>query len=243
MTCGLAPSGSRVMTFPSSRTTRRSGWVAGPVEHAANSAASAKAMIASRILTVRTNRTWQIRVPVLRPGSRSSYDVRREYTKSEGDSVHLNRLMALVGVLIGIIGLFMKSLVTDAEGPAVETVDGVAKSIPTIWGGLDTWAQIVLVILIIVVIFLSLRPDMAKALNRNDSMIVSGIGVVLLVYAIIKWMDAGDKADGLVARLADGGLPTELFSINRGMGFIVLIIGTVLVTFAGAMGFVGKSDE
>ena len=162
----------------------------------------------------------------------------------EGETVHLNRLMALAGVVIGIIGLFMKALTTSAEGPAevVGAVDGFANSVPTLWGGLDAWAQVLLVILIIVVIFLSLRPAINKALNRTDSMIVSGVGVVLLVYAIIKWLDAGDKADLAGLRLVENGRPAELFDIGPGIGFIVLVVGTVLVTFAGAMGFVGKND-
>ena len=155
--------------------------------------------------------------------------------------------MALAGVIIGIIGLFMKSLTTSvADGVPAEVsggVDGFADIVPTIWGGLDTWAQWVLVIFIVVVVVLAVRPDMARALSRYDSMIVGGIGIVLLVYAIIKWMDAGDKAEEATAGLVGGGIPAELFSIDRGVGFLILIVGTVLVTFAGAMGFVGKSDE
>jgi len=161
--------------------------------------------------------------------------------------VHFRRLMALAGVIIGIIGLFMKSLTTSvADGVPAEVsggVDGFADIVPTIWGGLDTWAQWVLVIFIVVVVVLAVRPDMARALSRYDSMIVGGIGIVLLVYAIIKWMDAGDKAEEATAGLVGGGIPAELFSIDRGVGFLILIVGTVLVTFAGAMGFVGKSDE
>lgn len=161
--------------------------------------------------------------------------------------MHFRRLMALAGVIIGIIGLFMKSLTTSvADGVPAEVsggVDGFADIVPTIWGGLDTWAQWVLVIFIVVVVVLAVRPDMARALSRYDSMIVGGIGIVLLVYAIIKWMDAGDKAEEATAGLVGGGIPAELFSIDRGVGFLILIVGTVLVTFAGAMGFVGKSDE
>ena len=160
--------------------------------------------------------------------------------------MHRNRLMALAGVIIGIIGLFMKSLTTStADGVPAEVAGGVsgfADIVPTIWGGLDTWAQWVLVILIIVVVVLAVRPDMAQPLSRNDSSIVGAIGLVLLVYAIIKWMDASDKADLASAGLVDGGIPAELFSIGPGIGFIVLIIGTVLVTFAGAMGFINKDE-
>lgn len=160
--------------------------------------------------------------------------------------MHLSRLMALAGVIIGIIGLFMKALTTSvADGAPAEVVGGVdnaASQFPTIWGGLDTWAQWVLVIFIIVVVVLAVRPVVAAALNRTDSMIVGGIGLVLLVYAVIKWMEANDEADEVAAQLVGGGIPDALFSVGPGLGFLVLIIGTVLVTFAGATGFIGKSE-
>jgi membrane protease YdiL (CAAX protease family) len=163
--------------------------------------------------------------------------------------VHRNRLIALAGVIIGVIGLFIKSLNTDGEG-LLETLNAAnpdfPDGIPTIWGGLDTWAQVVLVILIIVVVVIAVRPDIARGLDRNSSMIVAGIGVALLAYAVIKWMDAGDKADNLQAafgQAAEGGAIPAAFEVSRSVGFLVLIVGTVLVLFAGAMGFMGDVEE
>jgi hypothetical protein len=179
----------------------------------------------------------------------TSYDGAWEYDNRRETEVHRNRLIALAGVIIGIIGLFMKSLITDGES-AMPTLNGInpdfADGIPTIWGGLDTWAQVVLVILIIVVVVICVRPDIASGFDRNSAMIVAAIGVALLAYAIIKWMEAGDKADELVAgfaAMAEAGAPVEAFDVGRGLGFLVLIIGTVLVTFAGAMGFMGDNEE
>ena len=156
--------------------------------------------------------------------------------------MHVNRLMALAGVIIGVIGLFMKSLVTDGEEllPTLAAASpDFPDGIPTIWGGLDAWAQVVLVILIIVVVFLSFRPVIADRFSRTDSMIVAVIGVALLAYAIVKWVDAGDKADTLQAGFAQanaGGLIPVAFEVTRGVGFVVLVVGTVLVAAAGAMG-------
>lgn len=163
--------------------------------------------------------------------------------------MHLNRLIALAGVIIGVIGLFMKSLSTDAE-ELLPTLNAASPDfpdgVPTIWGGLDLWAQWALVILIIVVVVICLRPVISEGLDRNSSMIVAVIGVALLAYAIVKWMDAGDKADNLQAAFAQaasaGSIPAA-FEVSRGIGFFVLIIGTVLVTFGGAIGFVGSDDE
>ena len=77
-------------------------------------------------------------------------------------------------------------------------------------------------------------------------MIVAVIGVALLGYAVVKWMDAGEDADNLQAAFAqaaaDGAIPAA-FEVGRSVGFLILIIGTVLVTFAGAMGFVTTDND
>ncbi|MCP4307143.1 MAG: hypothetical protein GY788_20190 [bacterium] len=72
------------------------------------------------------------------------------------------------------------------------------------------------------------------------------IGVALLAYAVIKYLDAGDKADtlaGAFGQAAEGGLIPAAFEVATGIGFFVLIVGTVLVTFGGAMGFMSDSSE
>lgn len=168
--------------------------------------------------------------------------------------MHFRRLLALAGVIIGIIGLFMKSLVTDGEAE-METLAEIAANdpdlprfpdgIPTIWGGLDTWAQILLVILIVVVVFLCLRPDISKGLNRTDSLIIGVIGIALLAYAVYKFIDAGDVAETLAggfAAFAAAGAPTSAHEVSRGIGFVVLIVGTVLVTAAGVLGVTDRDE-
>jgi hypothetical protein len=67
----------------------------------------------------------------------------------------------------------------------------------------------------------------------------------LLVYAIVKFMDAGDKADrlaGAFGQANEAGLLPAAFEVSRGLGFVVLVVGTVLVIAAGAMSFVGRSE-
>ena len=142
--------------------------------------------------------------------------------------MHRNRLIALAGVIIGVIGLFMKSLTTDGEEllPTLSAANpDFPDGIPTIWGGLDTWAQWVLVVLIIVVVVLCLRPVLTEAMDRTSSMIVSVIGVALLAYAVVKWMDAGDKADNLQAAFAQAAGA-----------------GAIPAAFGGAMGFIGTDE-
>ncbi len=162
--------------------------------------------------------------------------------------MHFSRLMALAGVVVGIIGLFMKSLVTDGE----ELLPNLAAAspdfpdgIPTIWGGLDLWAQWMVVIVIIVVVGLSVRPVVSAVFSRVDAMIVGVLGVALTAYAVYKWVDAGDKADTLQGAFGQANaaeLIPAAFEVTRGVGFLVLIVGTVLVTAAGALSFFGDSE-
>ena len=150
-----------------------------------------------------------------------------------------SRLLALAGVVIGIIGLAVKSLSTSGEEllPQLSQAnEAFPDGIPTIWGGLDTWAQVVLVILIIVVVVLALRPPLSAAMDTVSASVVSVIGFALMVYAIIKWMDAADKADNLQAAFGQafeaGSIP-EAFTVNPTAGFLILVIGTVVVIFSG----------
>lgn len=161
--------------------------------------------------------------------------------------MHLHRLIALVGVIVGVIGLFLKSLVTDGEEllPALSaSSDAFPDGIPTIWGGLDTWAQWALVILIIVVVVLALRPVLTDTYDTTAAGITSVIGVVLLVYAIVKYVDASDKADNLAAGFAQaaaGGAIPSAFSVDPGIGFFILMLGTVLVIAAGVLSMVRRN--
>lgn len=157
--------------------------------------------------------------------------------------MHTSRIAALVGVIVGIIGLTWKSLDTDGEAllPQLSQAnDAFPDGIPTIWGGLDTWAQVVVVIFIVVVVVLAVRPPLRAGLDRVSSMTVATIGLLLFIYAIVKWVDAGGKADDLEAafgqaaqaQLIPAAFPVSVISI----GFILLLIGTGIVAAAGAMG-------
>lgn len=161
--------------------------------------------------------------------------------------MHTGRLFALTGVIIGIVGLFLKALTTDGEG-LLENLNaadpGFPASIPTIWGGLDTWAQVVLVILIIVVIALAFYGARASAMDRNSSMVTAVIGAALLTYAVVKMLEAGDEAETLqggFAQAAAGGMIPEAYTVGTGIGFLILIVGTVLVIAGGLSGL--RSSE
>lgn len=149
------------------------------------------------------------------------------------------RLFVLAGVIIGVIGLFMKSLKTAGESllPALNQANpGFPDGIPTIWGGLATWAQIVLVILLVVVVALAFMGTLSKGMGRNASLTTAVIGVALLAYVVIKMFDAFDSADTLessFAQAAGAGMIPSAYTVSAGFGFFVLLVGTVLVIAGG----------
>ena len=163
--------------------------------------------------------------------------------------MHLHRLMAIAGVIIGVIGLFFKSLTTDGESVLAalsQQVESFPSGLPTIWGGLDSWAQIVLVILIVVVLVLAFMPERELTYDRSGALITAVIGVALLAYAIIKTLDASDKAEtlaGAFGQAAAGGVPgVEAWGVSVGVGFFVLMLGTILVAAAGVLSLIARSD-
>jgi hypothetical protein len=161
--------------------------------------------------------------------------------------MHTGRLFALTGVIIGIIGLFLKALTTDGESllPNLHAADpGFPDGIPTIWGGLDTWAQILVVIIIITVVALAFYGARAAAMDRTSSLTVAVLGAALLAYAVVKLFEAGDEADNLqagFAQAASGGMIPEAYTVGTGIGFFILIVGTVLVVAGGLSGL--RSSE
>lgn len=164
--------------------------------------------------------------------------------------MHLHRLMALAGAVIGVIGLFFSGLSTEGEGVlAALNAQNPAfpDGIPTIWGGLDGWAQVVLVILIIVVVAIAVMPDRAKPYDNTMGGITAVIGVALLAYAIVKMLDASDSADtleGAFAQAAGAGVPgIAAWTVAVSIGFFVLMAGTILVAAAGVLSMVSNNNE
>ncbi|NND04354.1 MAG: hypothetical protein HKN91_16380 [Acidimicrobiia bacterium] len=163
--------------------------------------------------------------------------------------MHLHRLTALAGVIIGVVGLFFSGLTTAGEAvlPALsQQSDSFPDGIPTIWGGLATWAQIVLVILIIVVVALAFMPERNETYPRMMAVETAVIGVALLAYAVVKYMDAVDSADTLEAGFAQAAaaeIPNiQAWTVSPSVGFFVLMLGTVLVALGGLMSLLATSE-
>ena len=94
-------------------------------------------------------------------------------------------------------------------------------------------------IIIIAVVFMALYGARAAAMDRNSSMITAVLGAALLAYAVVKLLEANDEADTLAAGFGQafaGGMIPEAYSVGAGVGFFILIVGTVLVVAGGLSG-------
>ena len=161
--------------------------------------------------------------------------------------MHYGRIVALVGVVLGVVGLAMPALTSDGEEamPAINAANpDFPDGIPTIWGGLDTWAQVLVVIVLVVVVGLALWPPMKKPEDRISALATTVLGVVFLAYAVVKYLDTVDDADAVEAGFAQafqaGAIPAA-FTVSVGVGFIVVFIGTGLVAIGGLLGFMASN--
>ncbi len=159
------------------------------------------------------------------------------------------RIWTLFGVVLGVAALFTKGATTDGEEllPALSQADpNFPDGIPTIWGGLDPWVQVVVVIAIIAVVAFAFIPPLTAVEKMPFALATTLIGVALLVYAVIKFLEAGDDAEtleaGFGAAAAAGAIPAA-FTVSVGAGFYVLMAGTAMVAIGGLVMLILKSDS
>ncbi|MGB9359370.1 MAG: hypothetical protein WCC01_12515 [Acidimicrobiia bacterium] len=162
--------------------------------------------------------------------------------------MHWTRIWTLFGVVLGVAALFTKGATTDAEEllPALsEASADFPDGISTIWGGLDTWVQVVVVIAIIAVVAFAFMPPFTSVEAMPFALGTTIIGAALLVYAIVKFLEASDDAETLqngLARAAEGGMIPAAFTVSVGAGFYVLMAGTAMVAIGGLVMLITKSD-
>lgn len=161
--------------------------------------------------------------------------------------MHWTRIWTLLGVILGVAALFMKGATTDGEEllPALSQGGDFPDGISTIWGGLDTWVQVVVVIAIIAVVAFALMPPLKVVEKLPYALITTLIGVALLVYAIVKFVEAGDDASTLEAGFAQaaaaGAIPAA-FTVTVGNGFYILMAGTAMVAIGGLVMMIMKDN-
>ena len=97
--------------------------------------------------------------------------------------MHWTRIWTLIGVVLGVAALFTKGATSDGEEllPALSQGGEFPDGISTIWGGLDTWVQVVVVIAIIVVVAFALIPPLNLVETVPYALTTTLIGVALLI--------------------------------------------------------------
>lgn len=163
--------------------------------------------------------------------------------------MQIGRIVALVGAALGVVGLAMPGATSDGEPLMADLSAALAQQgqefpdgISTIWGGLATWAQVLVVVALVTVVAVALLPPLKAAPNRYGALTTAVFGVLLLAYAVVKYFEAVDDADTLeegFAGLAQLGLVPEAFTVSVGVGFFVIFLGTALVAAGGVLEFMG----
>jgi len=163
--------------------------------------------------------------------------------------MHYSRIIALLGAVLGVVGLFMPGLNTDGEAvmPALNAANpAVPDGVPTIWGGLDTWAQVVVVIILVAIAVFALRPPLKDPEDNIGAGITTLAGVAFLIYAVIKLLETNDDATalkGAFAQAAEAGAIPAAFDVSSGYGFYVIIIGAGLVAIGGVLSLIAANKK
>jgi hypothetical protein len=162
--------------------------------------------------------------------------------------MHWTRIWTLFGVVLGVAALFTKGATSDGEEllPALSQGGEFPDGISTIWGGLDTWVQVVVVIAIVAVVVFALMPPLDLVEKVPFALTTTLIGVALLIYAIIKFFEARDDAsllEGAFAQAAAVGAIPAAFTVSVGWGFYLLMVGTAMVAIGGLVMLIGRDSD
>ncbi len=165
--------------------------------------------------------------------------------------MHGGRIVTLLGAALAVAGLVLKALVLDGVDalPALSEIAEVPAEIPTIWGGLDAWTRIAVVIVLVVVVALALRPPLREPEDRWSAALTTTLGALFFVYALGRLLDASDESLALMeafdALAGAGVLPDALqgSTVGPGPGFFLLLLGAAFVTGGGVSALVAKPHD
>lgn len=162
------------------------------------------------------------------------------------------RITTIVGAVLAIIGLGLKSASSGAEDilPTLNAAnpafpDGFDRVFTAMWNDNSAGTAIFLIALV-AVIGVSLVPEIKDALSRMNSIVVTVLGVVMLVIGVIATAGALDDASDLQDALGQafaGGLIPEAFSVSITLGWYLLPIGGAIASVGGVLQLIARPDE
>jgi hypothetical protein len=154
------------------------------------------------------------------------------------------RIVAIVGVIVSAVGLFLKSASSGAEA-LMEQLNAANDAIPAgfdnVWTAIyddKSWAAILLAAVLVVIVIWSFLPPIAAALSRIGGMGVTVLGVIVIVIGGIATLDAMNQASDLqdaFAMMFAGGLIPEAYSVSIGLGWVLLIVGGGVAAVGGVL--------
>ena len=162
------------------------------------------------------------------------------------------RITTIVGAVLAIIGLGLKSATSGAEdilatlnaaNPAFP--DGFDRIFTAMWDD-NAAGTAIFVIALVAVIGVSLVPDIKEALSRMNALVVTVLGSVMLIVGVIAALGAIDDASALQDALGQafaGGLIPEAFSVSITIGWYLLPIGGAIAAIGGVLALIARPDE
>lgn len=167
--------------------------------------------------------------------------------------MHYGRIVAVLGVVVTAVGLFLKSASSAAEDlmPALNEATGgaVPAEFTNVWTGIyddKSWAAIVLAIALVAVLGLAFMPQLKDAWSRMNGLVAVVLGVVIIVIGGVATKSALDDADALAEAfggLAAAGQIPEAYAVSLGIGWVLLIVGGALAAIGGVLSLMARPNE
>jgi hypothetical protein len=167
--------------------------------------------------------------------------------------MHFGRMLAILGVVIAAVGLFLKSASSAGEAALEQLSQLPDSSFPS--GFDNTWtalyndtaaAAVIFAIAAIAALGVAFIPPLSQPLTRLYGLAVATLGVLMLVIGIFATMGAMDDADTLEAGFAQaaaaGAIP-DAYTVSIGWGWWLLILSGVLVAIGGVVSLLARPDE
>jgi hypothetical protein len=167
--------------------------------------------------------------------------------------MHFGRILAILGVVVAAVGLFLQSASSAGEA-ALEQLSqipdaGFPSGFDNTWTAFyneNSTVAVIFAIAAIAAVAAALIPPLKEAMKRLYGLIVAGLGVVMLVIGIFATMGAMDDADTLQAGFAQvfaGGAIPEAYTVSIGYGWYLLILGGVIVGIGGVLSLMARPNE
>ncbi len=168
--------------------------------------------------------------------------------------MHYGRILALLGVVIGVIGLFIKKASSEGEAALAQLSQIPDSPFPAdlnenTWSALknDTaWAAIVFAVLLVVAIVVVFVPPMSQPMSNAIAGVATASGIIMLIIGLVAVngakADASTLQDGFAAVAAQGAIP-KAFTVSIGYGWFMLALAGLLVAVGGVSSFEAETTD